>query len=96
MARAIAGRRDRPQRRHRFDRGEGQVVAGDRGGGRAGMAGDESGQFAVVCWWAAVAFGEHLAAQRRADPRSDVIGQGRFGVVADGEVVVAVGLHAGA
>ena len=38
-----AGRRDRPQRRYRFDRGKGQVVAGDGGGGRAGMAGDESG-----------------------------------------------------
>ena len=38
-----------------------------------------------------MAFGEHLAPQRGANPRFDVVGQRGFGIVADGEVVIAVG-----
>ena len=87
------GRRDRPQRRHRFDRGEGQVVAGHRGGRRPRMAGDEPRQFPVVGRWAGVGFGEHVpgpSAVRMTGP--DVGGDTGVRVVADGGVVVAVGL----
>ena len=67
-------RRDRPQGRHGFDWGERQVVAGHGGGGCPGIAGDEAGEFAVICWGPAVGFGEHLAAHRGADPGPDVGG----------------------
>ena len=85
-------RRDGPQSRHRFDRGKRQVVAGHGGGGRPGIAGDEAGEFAVICWWPTVGFGEHFPAQRRAYPCLDVVGDAGLGLVADGGVVVAVGL----
>ena len=60
-------RRDRPQRGDGFDRGECQVIAGHRGGGRTRIAGDEPGQFPVIGGGSGVAFGEHLAPECGAD-----------------------------
>jgi len=84
-------RGDGPQRRHRFDRGERQVVAGNGGGLRAGLAGNVSGEFPVIEGGAAVVFGEHVAGHAGAQ-------LGLYGVVdlgveglAGGEIVVGVG-----
>jgi len=59
---------DRPQRRHRFDRGEAQVEPGDGGSRRPGMAGDERGQLAGVLRGTAVLPGEHVPADVGAHP----------------------------
>ena len=81
----------RPQRRHAFDRAEGEVVPG--GGGRqfAGLAGDETAQFAVVTGRPPILLREqfpgdagfHLRPQRAVD--------GGVPGLAQAEVVIPVG-----
>jgi len=61
-------RGDRPERRHRLDRGEGEVEPGHRGGRRPGVAGDEGGQLTRVPRRPAVLPREHLPADVGADP----------------------------
>jgi hypothetical protein len=77
---------ERPQRRDRLDRGEGEVVAGDRGGALPGGAGDEPGEFAWVLGWPSVLLGEHPGADRGADRSPLVDGDGRV----PGQVAVGV------
>ena len=60
---------DRPQRRDAFDRGEGEVVAGDRGRLWAGVFGDRGGEFPRVLRWPAVLGGEELRRHLGAHPR---------------------------
>jgi hypothetical protein len=49
---------DCPQRRDAFDRGEGEVVAGDRGRLEAGVFRGRGGEFTSILWWPAVLGGE--------------------------------------
>ena len=87
---------DRPQRRHRLHRREGQVVARDRGGARPGFARYVAGEFAVVGGRAAVLFGELSARDDGADRGAGGRVDGRVPVRADFGVVVAVGHGQGA
>ena len=80
-----------PQCRHRFDRGEGEVVPGDGGGVGAGEPGDEAGQFTLVGGAAAVALGEHFPGHGGADFGAHVGVQRCVGGSAEGVVVLAVG-----
>ena len=59
---------DRPQRRHRLHRGEGQVVAGNRLGPRPGVFGDLPGQLPRIHRLPAMLRGEELACHLGADP----------------------------
>ena len=51
---------DRPQRRHRLDRGEGQVIAGNRLGARTRLLGDGGGDLAGIDRIAAMLGSEEL------------------------------------
>ena len=59
---------ERPQRRDAFDRGEGEVVAGDRGRLWAGVFGDRGGEFPRILRWPAVLGGEELGRHLGAHP----------------------------
>jgi len=60
---------DRPQRRHRLDRGEGQVIAGNRLGVRTRQFGDGRGDLAGIDRVAAMLCSEDLPRDLGADPR---------------------------
>ena len=82
----------RVQRGHAFDRGEGHVVAGDRGGLVAGAAGDEPGQFTLVQGCTAVLFFEHFGGDVGAHLRPYRLVNGGVPVRTEGQVVVAIRL----
>ena len=84
-------RRDRPQRRHRFHRGEGEVVSGDGGGELAAAAGNETAQLPRVQRWPPVPFLEHLPRDGGAHRRALVVGDGGIPSPPQAQVVVAVG-----
>jgi hypothetical protein len=86
-----AQRGDGPQCGHRFHRRKGQVVPGDGGGARAGVAGDESRQFAVIGGRAAVLLGEQVRRHPRTDLGTQLRGDGGIPMRADVGVVVAEG-----
>ena len=60
---------DRPQRRHRLDRGEGQVIAGNRLGARTRLLGDGGGDLAGIDRIAAMLGSEELPRHLGADLR---------------------------
>ena len=68
---------ERPQRRDALDRGEGEVVAGDGGGLRAGRRGDQPGEFAGVDGVASEGGPERLASDLGADRGADLRGDRR-------------------
>jgi hypothetical protein len=84
-------RGDRPQCGDGFDGAECHVVAGDRRGAGAGVAGDEARQFAVVGGLATVLVGEALPRQGGSDLRPDVVVDGGVPPVTEPGVVLAVG-----
>jgi hypothetical protein len=60
---------DRPQRRHRLHRGEGQVIAGDRLGARTRVLGDGGGDLAGINRVAAMLSFEEFLRDFGADSR---------------------------
>ena len=70
---------------------EGEVVSRYGGGLFAGLAGDESCQFAAALWRAPVGLGEHFCGDRGAHFRPDFFGDRRVPVLGLAEVVIAVG-----
>ncbi len=68
---------ERPQGRDALDRGEGEVVAGDGGGLRAGRRGDQPGEFAGVDGVASEGGPEGLASDLGADRGADLRGDRR-------------------
>ena len=86
--RDLAGR-DRPEGGHALDRGEGQVVAGHRGGGLPRDSGQMTRQLAGIDRVPAVGFGEHPGRDVAADLSADLSRNRCVGLQRPFEVVLA-------